>query len=66
MNYWKQLPHVMKYFRADEDPSSKVPNNFMKGFLEASLQATKYTLCLTKHRAGTEQAHSDGVKRDCT
>ena len=36
MNYWKQVPHLMKYFRADENPSSKIPNNFMTGFLEVS------------------------------
>ena len=34
LNYWKQLSHVMKYFRAEEDPSTKLPNNFMTGFLE--------------------------------
>ncbi|MCJ1247201.1 hypothetical protein MMC30_004415 [Trapelia coarctata] len=34
LNYWKQLPHVLKYFRADEDPTAKLPQNFMQGFLE--------------------------------
>jgi len=34
LNYWKTLPHVMKYFRAEEDPSAKLPSNFMQGFLE--------------------------------
>ena len=34
LNYWKQLPHVLKYFRADEDPTAKLPNNFITGFLE--------------------------------
>lgn len=34
MNYWKQLNHVMKWFRAEEDPKSKLPQNFISGFLE--------------------------------
>ncbi|RDW89471.1 hypothetical protein BP6252_01503 [Coleophoma cylindrospora] len=34
LNYWKQLPHVLKYFRAEEDPTSHRPKNFMSGFLE--------------------------------
>lgn len=36
LNYWKQVPHVMKYFRTEEDPSAKLPNSFMSGFLEVS------------------------------
>ena len=39
LNYWKQLPHVLKYFRAEEDPTVKLPQNFMTGFLEV------YTPC---------------------
>ncbi|KAL8901513.1 MAG: hypothetical protein Q9192_000527 [Flavoplaca navasiana] len=34
MNYWKQLPHVLKYFREKEDPTAKLPQSFMQGFLE--------------------------------
>ncbi|KUJ11723.1 NADH-ubiquinone oxidoreductase 14.8 kDa subunit [Mollisia scopiformis] len=34
LNYWKQLPHILKYFRADEDPNARRPQNFMSGFLE--------------------------------
>ncbi|KAG9249217.1 NADH-ubiquinone oxidoreductase 14.8 kDa subunit [Calycina marina] len=34
LNYWKQLPHVLKYFRAEEDPKARLPQNFMSGFLE--------------------------------
>jgi hypothetical protein len=34
LNYWKQLPHILKYFRAEEDPNAKRPQNFMSGFLE--------------------------------
>jgi hypothetical protein len=37
LNYWKQLPHILKYFRAEEDPNAKRPENFMSGFLEVSL-----------------------------
>ncbi|TVY26113.1 NADH-ubiquinone oxidoreductase 14.8 kDa subunit [Lachnellula hyalina] len=36
LNYWKQLPHILKYFRAEEDPNARLPQNFMSGFLEAS------------------------------
>ncbi|KAI9721367.1 MAG: hypothetical protein M1828_005227 [Chrysothrix sp. TS-e1954] len=34
LNYWKQLNHVMKYFRAEEDPKARLPKNFISGFLE--------------------------------
>ncbi|KAI1008100.1 hypothetical protein K3495_g142 [Podosphaera aphanis] len=34
LNYWKQLPHVLKYFREDEEPNAKSPKNFMEAFLE--------------------------------
>ncbi|KAF1813115.1 hypothetical protein P152DRAFT_457479 [Eremomyces bilateralis CBS 781.70] len=35
LNYWKQLTHVLKYFRAEEDKTAaKLPSNFMQGFLE--------------------------------
>jgi hypothetical protein len=34
LNYWKQLPHILKYFRADEEPKARLPKNFMSGFLE--------------------------------
>lgn len=34
LNYWKQLSHVMKYFRPEEDPTARLPRNFISGFLE--------------------------------
>lgn len=34
LNYWKQLPHILKYFRAEEDPTAHLPKDFMSGFLE--------------------------------
>ncbi|KAA6411955.1 MAG: NADH-ubiquinone oxidoreductase subunit [Lasallia pustulata] len=34
LNYWKQLSHVLKYFRAEEDKTAKLPQNFMQAFLE--------------------------------
>ncbi|TVY84905.1 NADH-ubiquinone oxidoreductase 14.8 kDa subunit [Lachnellula suecica] len=37
LNYWKQLPHILKYFRAEEEPNARLPQNFMHGFLEVSL-----------------------------
>merc|ERR1711862_685266 len=33
LNYWKQLTHVLKYFRQEEDPKAKLPSNFIGGFL---------------------------------
>ncbi|KAF4634598.1 hypothetical protein G7Y89_g3491 [Cudoniella acicularis] len=35
LNYWKQLPHILKYFRADEEPNARRAKDFMHGFLEA-------------------------------
>jgi NADH dehydrogenase (ubiquinone) 1 alpha subcomplex subunit 6 len=37
MNYWKQLTHVLKYFRVEEDPKARLPNNFMSAFLEVHI-----------------------------
>jgi len=34
LNYWKQLTHVLKYFRTDEDAKSQLPKTFMQGFIE--------------------------------
>ena len=34
LNFWKQTSHVLKYFRAEEEPKAKLPNNFINGFLE--------------------------------
>ena len=34
LNYWKQVPHVLKYFREKENPTARLPENFMQGFLE--------------------------------
>lgn len=34
LNYWKQLPHVLKYFREKENPTARLPQSFMQGFLE--------------------------------
>ncbi|KAF9694893.1 hypothetical protein EKO04_006949 [Ascochyta lentis] len=34
LNFWKQLSHVLKYFRAEEDPKARLPANFIDGFLE--------------------------------
>lgn len=36
LNYWKQIPHVMKYFREQENPTARLPENFMQSFLEVS------------------------------
>jgi len=34
LNYWKQLTHIMKYFRQEEEPRARLPKNFISGFLE--------------------------------
>jgi hypothetical protein len=60
LNYWKQLPHVLKYFRADESTQPKMPGNFMTGFLEVSLfQASDHPL--TDLRDGIEEWFPGGV-----
>ena len=40
LNFWKQLSHVMKYFRAEEDPKARLPKNFMQGFIEVNQHAS--------------------------
>ena len=37
LNFWKQISHVMKYFREDENPTARLPENFMQSFLEVSV-----------------------------
>ena len=34
LNYWKQLTHVLKYFRAEEDPKARLHKTFIQGFIE--------------------------------
>ncbi|KAI1513277.1 hypothetical protein L13192_01338 [Pyrenophora tritici-repentis] len=34
LNFWKQLSHVLKYFRAEEEPKARLQTNFINGFLE--------------------------------
>ncbi|KAM0704866.1 hypothetical protein Q7P35_007653 [Cladosporium inversicolor] len=34
LNFWKQLSHVLKYFRAEEDPKATLPKTFIAGFLQ--------------------------------
>ncbi|PQE12007.1 hypothetical protein CJF31_00000156 [Rutstroemia sp. NJR-2017a BVV2] len=41
MNYWKQLPHVLKYWRVEEDKNAKLPPNFITGFLECYRDTTR-------------------------
>lgn len=31
------MSHVLKYFKVEEEPKHKLPNNFVTGFLEVSL-----------------------------
>ncbi|KAI5292930.1 hypothetical protein KEM52_005960 [Ascosphaera acerosa] len=37
LNFWKQISHVMKYFRAETDESARLPKSFMEGFLQPSV-----------------------------
>jgi len=37
LNFWKQLSHVLKYFRTEEDPQARLPANFIEGFLQVRL-----------------------------
>ncbi|KAI5310432.1 hypothetical protein KEM55_007186 [Ascosphaera atra] len=34
LNFWKQISHVMKYFRSEEDEAANLPKTFMEGFLQ--------------------------------
>ncbi|EOA89203.1 hypothetical protein ACJQWK_09418 [Exserohilum turcicum] len=34
LNFWKQLSHVLKYFRTEEEPTATLPKNFINGFLQ--------------------------------
>lgn len=34
LNYWKQLPHILKYFIENENSVARLPQNFMQRFLE--------------------------------
>jgi hypothetical protein len=40
LNFWKQLSHVLKYFRAEEDPKARLPKTFIAGFLEVRITAS--------------------------
>ena len=64
LNYWKQLPHVMKYFRSEEDPSTKLPNNFVQGFLEASPHVLLHGRRLIKNRVGIELVKAAEIQVD--
>ena len=37
MNFWKQLTHILKYFRTEEDPRARLPKDFITGFLEVTI-----------------------------
>jgi hypothetical protein len=57
LNYWKQTSHVLKYFRAEEEPKARLPSNFINGFLEVCDVQLVYQFTLTVYfRAATEQA----------
>jgi len=62
LNYWKQLSHVLKYFRTEEDPKAKLPANFINGFLEVWCHSSP--LAITHRHEPYENA--DCITRDAT
>jgi len=59
LNYWKQIPHVMKYFRETENPTARLPQDFMQGFLEVGLDSV--------HTRENESDHlSSGAQLICS
>lgn len=52
LNFWKQLTHVLKYFRAEEEPKAKLPKNFIQGFIEVS-RGKKYLACMKSSTDGS-------------
>ena len=72
LNFWKQLSHVLKYFRVEEEPKARLPANFINGFLEVRdltwlTPTTSHAQVLIIH-AGTQLSgrHSQwlGAKQD--
>lgn len=51
LNYWKQVSHVLKYFRAEEEPKARLPANFINGFLEVRITAMLNLLPWSVHGA---------------
>ena len=67
LNYWKQLTHVMKYFRKEEDPGAALPKNFIGGFLEVCPQAVAISLSIdTKYRDEIRPIASKARMQYCT
>ena len=60
MNYWKQLNHVMKYFRGEEDPKAHLPKNFISGFLEVRCIGSESTASMkTDKEVGSQLDQND-------
>jgi NADH dehydrogenase (ubiquinone) 1 alpha subcomplex subunit 6 len=59
LNFWKQLTHVLKYFRAEEEPKAQLPKNFIQGFIEVRLpthsKKQNQALTILCHRVGIER-----------
>lgn len=42
MNFWKQMTHVMSYFKEENfRGDERLPSNFMQGFLEVRTTASR-------------------------
>ena len=66
LNFWKQLTHVLKYFRAEEDPKAALPKNFIQGFLEVRTPCQKIVcqlLVLTQISSGTQLENKTTMMR---
>lgn len=58
LNFWKQVTHVLKYFRAEEDPKARLPKTFIDGFLEVSLSTAQFPHLRPKPWFTTRNKHS--------
>lgn len=63
LNYWKQLTHVLKYFRPEEDKDAALPKTFIQGFIEVTFMHSlsnpeRLANRLELHRAGTRPSGS--------
>jgi hypothetical protein len=68
LNFWKQLSHVLKYFRAEEEPKARLPANFINGFLEVRSPTSLWRMLhflrpmLMWYRDATDQASKPGAR----
>ena len=67
LNFWKQIPHVMKFFREEENPDARLPANFMQGFLEVATIIYLQIPRLADSHLGAQLIFMMGIELDfCT